>query len=82
MSSNFRFSGRVSKTKTKATNITHFTIHFHSKNTTHFTSVNSLNIMKNILPKYIQKAYSFYKFSNKPVSDWYQMKHLHFTISR
>ena len=52
------------------------------KNTTHFTNVNSLNIMINVLPQHSQNPFSFYKFSGKIVSGWYQIKHLHCTISR
>ena len=76
---NFIFFGRVSKpTKTRlATRITHFTIQFHSKNTFHFTNLNSLNIIKNMLLSDSQKRYSFYKFSGKPVSDGCQIKHFH-----
>ena len=51
-----------------ATIITHFTIQFYLKNTARFMNVNSLNIMKNIIPQHNQKPYSLYKFSSKPVS--------------
>ena len=51
-----------------ATNITYFTIQFWSKNVTHFTNINSLNIIKNRIPQYNQKPFSFYIFSCKPVS--------------
>ena len=82
MSINLRFLVEFQRQQTPATNITHFTIQLCSKNTTHFTKVNSLNIMKNILPQDSQKPYSPYKFSSKFVSGWYQIKHLHCTISR
>ena len=60
-----------------ASKITHFTIQFHSKNAFHFTNLNSLNIIKNMLLQDSQKRYSLYKFSSKPVSDGCQIKHLH-----
>ena len=34
----------------------------------------SLNIVKNILPQHAQKPYSLYKFSRKHVSGWCQKK--------
>ena len=44
---NFRFSSRKSQSQQKLTKkITHFTIQFHSKHLTHFTNLNSLNIVK------------------------------------
>ena len=52
--------------------ITPFTIQFHSKNLTHFTNLNSLNIIKNTPPQ----------ISQKYISGWSQKKHLHCTISR
>ena len=61
--------------------ITHFTIQFRSKNLTHFTNLNSFEIENNILPKYSQKNFSVYKFSNKHVYFSCQKKHLHCTIS-
>ena len=52
--------------------ITHFTMQFCSKNLTHFKNLNSLNIIKDILPQR----------SEKHVSGWCQKKHLHCTILR
>ena len=64
-------SGRKSQKKSLK-KITPFTIQFHSKNLTHFTNLNSLNIIKNIPPQ----------ISQKYISGWSQKKHLHCTISR
>ena len=41
----------------QAKKITHFTIQFRSKNLTHFTNLNSLNIIRNILMQHSQKPY-------------------------
>ena len=65
-----------------AKKITHFTIQFSWKNLTHFTNINSLNVVKNILPQHSQKSYWLYKFSSKHVPRSYQEKHLHCSISR
>ena len=79
---NLRFSGRVSK-PTKTSNKYHLFYNtvllkkYHS-----FKNVNSLNILKNILPQHSQKPFPLYKFSGKLVSGWYQIKYLHCTISR
>ena len=52
----FRFSGRKSQNQQKlAKNILHFTIQFCSKILAHFTNLDSLNLIKNILPQYSQK---------------------------
>ena len=68
--SEFRFFGRKSQSQRKlAKKITHFTIHFRSENLTYFTNLNSLNIIKDILPQYSQEEH---------VSGW----RLHCTISR
>ena len=55
-----------------AKKITPFTIKLRSKNLLHFTNVNSLNIIKNILPQHSQKH----------DSGWCQKKYLYCTISR
>ena len=47
--------------------ITHFTIYFRSKNLAHFTKVNSLNIVNNILPQHNQKPY----FANFPANMYF-----------
>ena len=39
-------------------------------------------IMKNILPQHSRKPHSLCKFSRKPFSGWYEIKHLHCIISR
>ena len=70
------FWQKVSKPKKLAKKITQFTIEFLSKNLTHFTSLNSLNIVKNILSQHRQKPYSLYKFSSKHVSGWCQKKNI------
>ena len=51
---------------------TYFTIQLCSKNFNHFTNLNALNIIKNILLQHSQNH----------VSGWRQKKHLHCTISR
>ena len=79
---NFRFSSRKYQSPQKlAKMFTYFTIQFHSKNLTHFTNLNSLDIESNMLPQHSQKAFWLYKFSSKHVSVWCQKKHLHCTIS-
>ena len=65
-----------------ANKISHFTIKFRSKNLIHFTNLNLLNIVKNILPQHSQKAYSPYKFSTLQHVSGFQKKHLHSNISR
>ena len=62
--------------------ITHFRIHIRSKDLTHFTNLNLLNIVKNILLQYSQKPCSLCKFSSKHTSGWPQKKHLHCAFSR
>ena len=53
---NFGFSSRKSQSQQNlAKMMTHFAIQFHSENLTHCTSLNSLNIVKNILPQHSQK---------------------------
>ena len=54
---------------------------FRSKNLTHFTNLNSLDIENNILPQHSQKPFRLYIFSNKHVSVWFQKKHLGCAIS-
>ena len=63
---------KASKKQKLAKNNIHFTIRFCSKNPTHFTNLNPLNIIKYILLEHSQKH----------VSGWCQKKHLHFIISR
>ena len=55
-----------------AKKLTHFTIRFHSKNTTHFMNLNPLSFIKNILLQHSQKR----------DSNWCQKKHFHCTIYR
>ena len=53
----FKFSGRQSQSQKKlAKKITHFTIKFRSKSSTHFTKNSSLNIIK-ILVQHSQKIF-------------------------
>ena len=79
---NFRFSSRKYQSPQKlAKMFTYFTIQFHSKNLTHFTNLNSLDIESNILPQHSQKTFWLYKYSSKHISVWCQKKHLHCTIS-
>ena len=53
-----RFSSRESQRQQRLVKkITHFTIQFRSKNLTHFTNFNSVNIIKNILPQRSQNMY-------------------------
>ena len=55
--------------------ILHFTTHFSSKaSKTLLTNLNSLNIVKNILP---QHSHSLYIFFRKHFSGWFQEKYLH-----
>ena len=55
---NFRFSSRKSQNQQKlAKKITHFTIHFCSKNLTHFTNLNSIDIENNMLLQHCQKPF-------------------------
>ena len=84
--SNFRFFSRNSSRKSQSQqnltkNITHFTIHFCSKNLTLFTNLSLLDIENNMLPQCSQKSFWLYKFSSKHVSVWCQKKYLHCTIS-
>ena len=44
--------------------------------------LNSLNIVKNILPQHSRKCYSLHKFSSKLASGCSKKKHLRSTISR
>ena len=61
---NFGFSSRKSQSQQKlAKKITHFTIQFRSKNLTHFTNLNSLDIENNMLLQHSQKPFWLYKFS-------------------
>ena len=78
----FRLYSRKSQSQQKlAKKITHFTIQFRSKNLTHFTNLNSLDIENNMLPQHSQKPFWLYKFSSKHVSVWCQKKHFGCTIS-
>ena len=53
-----RFSSRKSQSQQKlAKKITNFTIQVRSKNITHFTNLDSLNIANNMLPQYSQKIF-------------------------
>ena len=51
-----------------------------SKNLTHFTSLNSLDIENNMLMQHSQKPFSLYKFFSKHISVLCQKKHLHCTV--
>ena len=66
--------------KNLAKKIAHLRIQLHSKNLSHFANLDSLNIVKNILPQHSQKPYSLSKFYSDNVSGWCQKKHC--TISR
>ena len=46
-------------------NITYLIIQARSKNVSHFTHLNSLDIEKYILPQHRQKPFSLYKFFSK-----------------
>ena len=79
---NFRFSSRKSQSQQKvAKKNTHFTIQLGSKNLTHFTSLNSLDIENNILMQHSQTPFSLYKCFSKHISVLCQKKHLHCTVS-
>ena len=83
LSINFRISGGKSQSQWKlAKKVTYFTIQFSSKNLTHFTNLNSLNIAKNILLQNSQKPSSACKFSSKHASVVCQKKHFHCTLSK
>ena len=61
---NSRFSSRKYQSQQKlAKEITHSTIQFCSKNLTHFTNLNLLDIENNMLSQHSQKAFWLYKFS-------------------
>ena len=67
----FRFSRRKSQSQQKLLiKITYFAIQVRSKNLTHFTNFNSLDIENNKPPKHSQKSFSLYKFFRKHVSAW------------
>ena len=78
----FRFFSRKSQGQQKlAKKITYFTIHFRSKNLTHFTNLKSPDIENNMLPQHSHKSFWLYKFSSKHVPVWCQKNHLGCTIS-
>ena len=78
---NFKFSSRKSLSQQKlAKKIAHFTIQFRSKNLTHLTNLNSLDIENKIQPQRSQKTFWLYKFPTKHVSVWFQKQYLHCTI--
>ena len=78
----FRFSSAKSQSQQKlAKKITHFTIHFRSRNLTHFTNLKSFDIWNNMLPQHNQDHFSLYKSAGKDFSVWCHKKHLHCTIS-
>ena len=66
------FPGESLKANKNSKKITHFIIQFRSKNLTHFTNLNSLDIENNMLPQHSQKPFWLYKFSSKHVSVWCQ----------
>ena len=81
---NSRFSSRKSQSQQKLAKTIHtfsLKIKFRSKNPTHFTNFNSLDIENNMLPQHSQKPFWLYKFSCKHVSVWCQKKCLHCIIS-
>ena len=78
---NFRFSSRNSQSQQKlGKKVTYFTIQFRSKNLTHLTKLNSLDIENNTLLQHSQKPFSLYRFLSKYISVWCRKKHLHCTI--
>ena len=63
LSFNFRFFSIKSQSQQRLTKkITHFTIPLRSKNLTYFTTLNSLNIVKNILSQYSRNSTQFTNF--------------------
>ena len=74
----FTISSRKSQSQQNlAKKITHFTIQFRSKNLTHFTNLNSIDIENNMLLQHSQKPFWLYKFFSNYVAVWCQKKHLH-----
>ena len=65
-----------------AKKITYFIIQFRSKNLTHFTNLNSLDIEKNMLPQHSKKPFSLYKCPSKHLVGVKKYIYLHCTISR
>ena len=54
----FRFSSKKSQSQQKlAKKIAHFTIQFRSRNITHFTKLDSLDVENNMLSQYSQKPF-------------------------
>ena len=52
LGTSFRFSGRKSQSQQNlAKKIIHFTIQFFSKNLTHITNLNKVNVIKNIFSR-------------------------------
>ena len=74
---NFKFSSRKTQSQQKLA-IVHFTIQFRSKNLTHFTNPNSLDIENNKLPQHNQKALQIFQ---QTCFCLMSEKHLHCTIS-
>ena len=73
LSTSFRFFRRKFQSQQKlAKYITHFTIQFCSKNLAHFSNLNSLKIVKNILPQHSQKPYPPHRFYSNYLSGWPQ----------
>ena len=60
---NIRFSRRKSQSQQNLAKKITFTVQFCSKNLTHFTNSNSLDIENNMLPQHNQKPFWLYKFS-------------------
>ena len=75
------FLSEVSTPTKTSKKIIHFKIQFRSKNLTHFTNLNSLDIGNNMLPQHSQKPFWLYIFSSRHVSVWCQKKYLHCTLS-
>ena len=66
LSTNFRFSGRKSQSQQKLPKkVPHFTKQFCSKNLAHFSNLNSLSIVKNILLLQNQKHVSSWRQKEK-----------------
>ena len=65
----FLISGLLAESL-KAKKITHFIIQFCSKNLTHFTNLNSLDIENNILLQHSPEPFLVYSFFRKDVSVW------------
>ena len=76
---NFRFSSTKSQSQQKlAKTVPHFIMQFRSRNLTHFTNLNSLDIKNDMLLQHSQKPKNL---SSDHVFVWCQKKYFHCTIS-